>query len=244
MCLPGEKAWACSGDSGLVYLTSHPGKGPGKRDGLWKKVNVESSSDVDRVSVVEADESGNLYTAEWGYNGSVYGIGYYYAKYDKNGNQLWRKIMDSSGGHGSESLYGLDIAGNGDLFLTGRYIKNDGAFVGLSTTGSSDDHSLCSSNRVFWSYLSHVRHTLPQFSLLRTSFSQLFSLSSFPTSLRFCSAHLAHFLSGTAPGSIFHPALLCWFPCFFSFFYLSFYSITYDVTYLFKYIIFIKKEPL
>ena len=71
--------------------------------------------------------------------------------------------------------------------------------------------------RVFLLFLSHVRHTLPQFSLFRTSFSQLSSLSSFPTFLRFRSAHLAPFLSRTAPGSIFHPALLCWFPCFFFF---------------------------
>ena len=101
----------------------------------------------------------------------------------------------------------------------------------LSGSCCSCHHSLCSSSRVFLSFLSHVRHTLPQFSLLRTSFSQLFSLSYFPTFLRFCSAHLAHFLSGTAPGSIFYPALLCWLPCFFFFFlfYLTFYSMTYNI---------------
>ena len=37
VCLPGEKARTSSGDSGLVYLTSHPGEGPGKRDG-WECV--------------------------------------------------------------------------------------------------------------------------------------------------------------------------------------------------------------
>ena len=121
-----------SGKDNLIVKYTKDGKF------IWERVYRDSQVSSTRVTNAIVDENDNMYLVDTGYSGSTYLSDPAYSKWDKNGNRIWRKFLNQYGESGTTTIYGIDLANNGDLFLTGKYAASNGSFAGLPNRGGTE----------------------------------------------------------------------------------------------------------